>query len=432
MKSSELLEAFKDRLCSTNRVWVGYSGGLDSSLLLHASVQLLGAQRVGALHLNHQLDENSNHWQRHCASTAEKLGIEFRSSALDVKNRGGGIENEARELRYEFFEANLSDNELLLLAHHADDQAETVLYRLVRGTGARGLVGIPEYRDLGAGGVLRPFLSFTRNQLREIAEAESICWIDDPSNSDTRYDRNYIRSRLKPNIEDRWPSAVKTLNQVASNMRASVQLQEEYGALLLESCKWQPEAAGYSFDIDSYAALSLPAQNLVLETGLRIQGLAGFDSKLQQKVREVIQSGEDRSPLIAFAGAEIRRYAKRVYLMPALITEPESNYVCEWDGLGSKTLPNCGQVSLAGNYSGPALRLTFRQGGETCRPLGRDQSQSLKKLMQEYELEPWLRTRIPLVWVGEELLGVAGLFSCSKDLPPVELDWQLSEEDASK
>ena len=426
MRSSDLLAPFSKQLTAAHRVWVGYSGGLDSSLLLHACVKHLGPEKIGALHLNHQLNEKSSDWQKHCASRAAELGVEFRSKKVDVTNSGGGIENEARELRYEFFKDNIGANELLLLAHHADDQAETLLYRLMRGSGSRGLVGIPEHRILGAGELLRPLLPFSRMQLRAIAEEEGVWWIEDPSNSDIRYDRNYIRSRLKPVIEERWPSAVKTLNQAASNMRAAVQLQEEYGVLLLEKCQWRPAAVGFSFDIQSYLQHSLAAQNLVLETALREQGLLGFDSKLHEKVLEIIQSGEDRSPLLVFAGTEIRRYGNRLYLMPKLKAEPESGFVCEWNGLGSKNLPNCGQVNLDGRYSGPPLRLSFRQGGEVCRPLGRKQSQSLKKLFQEYELEPWLRTRIPLLWQGDELVGVAGLFSCDEKLPLVELEWQIT------
>ena len=426
MKASELLTPFAESLHSAHRVWVGFSGGLDSSLLLKASVQLLGAEKVGALHLNHQIDKNSAGWEQHCSAQAKELGVEFRSRQVKIENLGSGIENQARELRYEFFEDNIGHNELLLLAHHADDQAETLLYRLMRGTGVRGLTGIPESRPLGAGTLLRPLLSIPREQLKVIAEEQGVLWIEDPSNSDTRYDRNYIRNQIRPVIEDRWPSATKAINQVASNMGSALQLQEEYGRVLFERCRWRKEAAGYSFDIGDYLELSSSAQNLVLETGLRAQGLSGFDSQLHERAAGIIQSSGDGSPLLAIANTEIRRFANRLYLMPKLSAEPEAGFVCIWDGIGTKALPNCGSVSLAGDYSGPSLRLTFRQGGESCHPLDRGRSQSLKKLFQEYELEPWLRSRAPLVWLGEELVGVAGLFSCSKYLPLVELDWQLN------
>ena len=430
MSLSALLQADSEKLESARKVWIGYSGGLDSTVLLHACVELLGTSKVGALHLNHQLQEQADEWCEHCENQARALGIEFRSARLNITNKGEGLESEARQLRYQFFRESLGENELLLLAHHADDQAETLLYRLFRGSGVRGLSAIPEERLEGCGTLLRPLLSLTKQSLEDAANSAGLVWIEDPSNTKSSYDRNYIRNQILPVIQERWPVAAKTMARASENLYSATQLLDEYAEQLLIQCEWRQESVGYSFTINSYESISEQAQALVLESALRQQNLSGFDASLPLKVRLLIETTEDKEPLLRASNTDIRRYSGRIFVMPKLPDSVDKSYSCMWDGLSTLQIVNCGKllplpsVSME-SYSGNKMRISFRQGGERCKPLNRDKSQTLKKLFQEYGLEPWLRDRTPLLWQGDQLIAAAGLFSCAENLPAPQFQWQL-------
>lgn len=423
MKLKQLLTEFELQLQEADRVWVAYSGGLDSTVLLHAAVDMLGAAKVGALHLNHRLQVESDEWQKGCQQECESLGVDFRSEILDVSNKGNGIEQAARQLRYQFFRKNLVHGDVLLLGHHADDQAETLLYRLFRGSGVRGLAAIPQERTEGLGLLVRPLLSRTKEELIQLATESNINWIEDPSNMEIGYDRNYIRQNLLPIILDRWPKANLTLARAALNLRSASNLLDEYAVLLLESCNWRTESYGSSFDISAYQLLSASAQALLLERALAQLDLNGFDSSYRIKVVAAIEAAEDANPLLQAGESEMRRYAGRLYLMSKIADLTTEDNRLQWNGKESIVIGGCCELMPIEHYSGGVLSLSFRSGGERCKPLGRDKSQSLKKLMQEYGLVPWLRDRTPLIWRNDELIAVAGIFSCSPDISVPEIVW---------
>ena len=189
---------------------VGYSGGLDSTVLLHASAMCFPATRLRALHVNHGLQPGSLDWQRHCERVARDLGVPIE--VLRVTVASGNVEAQARRARYAAWRETLRSSELLLLGHHANDQAETVLWRLLTG---RAPVGMPETRPLGEGRLVRPFLHLHRSQLVAYAEAHDLAWVEDPTNADRGLDRNFIRHEIMPNLEARFPRAVEILSTVA-------------------------------------------------------------------------------------------------------------------------------------------------------------------------------------------------------------------------
>ena len=425
MGLNHILDDCADDLRNSKRVFVGYSGGLDSTVLLHSTVGLLGADKVCALHVNHKLQPESDQWQAHCRNQAQNLGVEFRDAQLTLSNQGRGLEDQARQYRYEFFREQLESGDILVLGHHIDDQAETLLYRLFRGSGARGLSAIPVQRAEGRGKLIRPFLNKPRDKLRDIALEAQLAWIEDPSNFDIGYDRNYIRSAVLPKILERWPAAKTTLARASANLASTTSLLEEYGLELLKKCDWRQARWGWSFDVVVFEAQSSAAQAHLLSAAFGRLNLQGFDSSYLNKVSDLLLSAEDKSPILKAGNSELRRFADRLYLMPMLPPfNPQSEF--SWNGKDRLEIEHIGRLSPSGAYEGGDLRITFRNGGERCKPLKRDRSQLLKKIMQEDTLEPWLRDRTPLIWRDSELLAVAGLFSCSTDLPTPELEWKLT------
>lgn len=421
-----LLKDYEPQLLEAERVFVGYSGGLDSTLLLHSVVHLLGKDKVCALHANHQLQKESGYWNQHCRAQAKSLGIEFRDIDLDIVNQGEGVESQARKLRYQFFRQQLKKNDLILLGHHLDDQAETLLYRLFRGAGSKGLAAIPVQRKEGEGQLIRPLLNFSRKQLKQIALDSKLQWIEDPSNADTGYDRNYIRQEVLPVICKRWPSASTTLGRAAANLASANSLLDEYGKSLLEKLDWRSENWGYSFDLLEFELLSEQAQAHLLATAFDLLELHGFDSRYLSKVLDLLDSGEETSPLLEIGSSQLRRFAKRLYLMPAISPLAEKSLTLRWSGQDELVIPGCGTLKSIPDYQGVELEVRFRCSGDRCQPLQRPHSQSLKKLMQEYRLEPWLRERTPVICKNNKIVAVANLFSCSAELGDPKINWQLT------
>ena len=205
-----------DKFNEANHLYVGYSGGLDSHVLVHVMVELVGKKKITVVHVNHQLSADSDIWQEHCEDICLELGVDIICKTVSIKNRGTGIEDAAREARYGIFEKLLKKNDLLILAHHADDQIETMLFRLFRGSGIKGMSGMPISRLLGNGELFRPLLPFFRRDLESYALANQINWIEDDSNLDVAFDRNFIRHKLIPTINERWPNSSFQLNRSAN------------------------------------------------------------------------------------------------------------------------------------------------------------------------------------------------------------------------
>ena len=424
MFSTDHLAAQLPTLQKAKRLYVGYSGGLDSHVLLHAVVALVGSDKVTALHINHQISENANHWQAHCAEQCRLLNVPLQAFRVNISNSGEGIEQAARRARYEIFEAALEPGDLLLLGHHADDQAETVLYRMLRCSGPRGLAAMPRSRVLGKGQLLRPLLDFSRVDLASYAATHSLQWIDDESNQQLDYDRNFLRHNVVPAFQQRWPDLTQRLSEVAALCRATDDLNREIAEQDLSVADERPERFGCSIELDVLAGLSiLRRHNLVRFWLERHSYMMPSKVRLERIHRELIEAREDASPIIDLGDCQLRRYRERVFLIPPLPAAPVPETEVHWDGKQPLLIAGAGCLQAVAGLS-TLLTVCFRQGGERCQPSGREHSQSLKKLLHEYRLEPWLRDRVPLVYRAGKLVAVAGLFSC-ETFPAVE--WQISE-----
>lgn len=434
------LSSFQTELEAAGRLYVAYSGGLDSHVLLHGLRQLLGADRLSAIHVNHQLSPEAGHWASHCRAVCAGLGVDFIYSEIEVPVRASR-ENAAREARYGVFERHLDEGDLLLMAHHADDQAETILYRLMRRSGPRGLAGMPRSRPLGKGRLLRPLLSLDRNSLAAYARTRELRWVEDASNRSHQFDRNFLRHEIIPRLARRWPNYATRIADAGGLCEQAAQLNAHLATLDLRTLNWRPERLGWSLDIAPLTALDRARQaNLLRHLATELDEQPPGHRVIDQVLDHVLSAGTGRNPLVRWSGGQWRRFRQRLYLLPAqhlnigLSGVGDAEFKRSWNPAEPLCLPDGAVLEATpGTGSGLMARLTgnlsirHRSGGERCRPVGRAGSAGLKKLFQEYSLEPWLRDRVPLVYRGAELVAVGDLWVCEGfQTGPHQPGWHLT------
>lgn len=400
----EPLQAAVRSLPETPHLQVALSGGMDSTLLLHLAVEVMGPERVSAIHINHQLQPNSDQTESFCRALCGQLGVNLMVRRLQLSAGGQlpqGLEEAARKARYGVFRELLAPGELLLMAHHGDDQAETVLFRLLRGTGPRGLAGIPRERPLGQGALMRPLLDFSRRQLHQWAVEQELEWVEDPSNEDQGFDRNFLRHRVLPLLESRWPSLNRRLAHTASACAEADRLADRLAQIQF------PEVVtdDGSLALASLAAYTMVEQKNLLRWWLAEQGVAMPSlASWEQVIRQFTGAAEDREPELKVPGGVLRRYQGRLYRIPEPSAAPPEDCLltpgdpCRWhDWVLSLEGPNSCAPGLP-----PSLKVTARKGGERFRSHPGGPSRPLKKWLQEQALPPWIRSRIPLVLLEQE------------------------------
>lgn len=403
----ELLAEYRELLESAPQVVVGYSGGLDSTLLLHAVNQLQLPGDLLAVHVNHQLQSTSDDWESKCRDQAAGLGIPFYSERVETSSESA-VEESARRLRYEVLSRSLHKDGVLLLAHHADDQIETVLFRLFRGAGLRGLRGMPERRAFGEGLLLRPFIKRSKKELTKIAKLANISWIEDPSNQYNEYDRNYIRNELIPVISRRFPAAPDNIIASSSHLSEASILAKDVADQDLRSYGFRQESVGESIELDELRNANVARQKNALSNWvLRHVGIQLNQKLYKSLVKTLFDASEDAMPLVQLEGAEFRRYKNRLYLLPTMpMLEAKSSSTTRWDiSQGVMEIEGLWRLISVSSQSNE-LVVSTRAGGERMLPFDRDHSQTLKKLFSEYEVEPWLRAYLPVIRDQGQIVGV--------------------------
>ncbi|MGC4010706.1 MAG: tRNA lysidine(34) synthetase TilS [Pseudomonas sp.] len=408
---------FESRLLSFLAPWrnasawrVALSGGLDSTVLLHLLVQIASRKAlppISAIHVHHGLQVAADAWPEHCQRFCDSLGVPMRVVRVQV-DEGASLERAAREARYAAFTEALGEGECLLTGQHRDDQAETVLFRMFRGAGVRGLSGMAASRPLGAGQLLRPLLDFTRQALEAYARQHGLSWVEDPSNSSDDYDRNYLRNRILPGIVQRWPSAVESIARSAEHLAEAEALLGELAQNDLVAAGARSEYIGMqlpSLSLAALAELSEPRQRNALRHWLA--PLARLpDSAHWAGWRDLRDARADAEPIWRLADGELRRAHGRLWWLanPWLGFVPKNQ---AWD-LGSEalSLPGNGSLHFDGDPPGGPLEVRYRQGGEVISLFDRGR-RDLKRLLNEAAIPAFLRGRLPLLWRADELLGVA-------------------------
>lgn len=400
-----------------SRFLIAYSGGIDSHVLLHRMLDYQHqnpAIQLRAIHVHHGLSPNADAWLQHCEKICRDAQIEFISAHIEI-HRGGGnsLEAQARSRRYQVMADHLFEDECLLTAHNADDQAETVLLQLLRGAGPKGLSAMPICKFFGSGIHCRPLLAYSRAEIEAYAHLHQLHWIEDESNVDLRFDRNYIRHQIMPVLKSRWPSAVTTINRVATHCQMSQQLCDQLAQIDLETC----HAAEGSLLLVPLLQLSLSRQVNVIRFWLHQRGFHVPDaSQLDHIISDVLHSDFDAQPCVRFANVEVRRSGDHIYALQKLLAH-EASMILAWDLTGTFSLPNGLGELQAELVTGEGIRsdlvrekftVRFRQGGEHCQPQHRQHTHALKKLMQEWKIPAFLRDRVPLIYYGEELAAVVG------------------------
>ena len=400
-------------------IFIAYSGGLDSAVLLHSifsNKEHFPDKKIIAVHVDHGLQDASSLWAQQCEQIAVGLGVDFRLVQLQInKNPGESIELAARNARYREFEQILKEDDVMLFAHHADDQVETFLQQALRGAGVQGLSGIPESRSLGKGCLLRPLLDVSRAELEEYAQVNQLQWVEDPTNHESDFDRNLLRNEIIPQLEKRWPGAKKGILRSLSHCReASQQIDDETNNLLTgivqENQLLVAELSKLDFVQQKNAIrLWIRNNNIVLPNAER----------LESGIKALIGAAVDKNPVLDWDFGVIRRYQGMLYIekMECQSVREELSWdMCSVIKIDMETAlePMCvSGIGLNKQYASSGdITIRYRKGGERCRPFGRKGSHELKKLFQEYKVPPWMRDKIPLIYIGDEIAAVVGCCYC--------------------
>ena len=401
---------------ASGELLIAFSGGLDSTVLLHALAARDAPRRgsVRAVHINHQLHPDAAAWQEHCARIANELEVPFMAERVAIAAKPKeGVESAARTARYEALRSILRPGETLVTAHHADDQLETVLLALMRGSGVDGLAAMPGCRRFGTGWHLRPLLEYARDALAEWAQAQRLTWLDDPSNDSTRFDRNFLRSAIVPRLRERWPSVAHSVARSAAHLGEAAHLLNEvaahdFGASTLGQC----------LKVAALRTLDPPRRRNLLRYWLAACGARPPSTrKLAALEHDMLVADDDRSPCVDWDEVEVRRHRGLLYCIGRLPTNEPNEFDWNWtfplplgqhsgllraeiahgQGIARAKLPN-------------SVRIGARRGGESLRLPGRAHHRSLKNLLQEANVLPWWRDRLPLVFVDDALVAVADLW----------------------
>ncbi len=412
----DLAEALRD--LPPGRLCVGFSGGLDSTVLLQALAAdpRARAQGLRAWHVHHGLHPQADAWLAHCRRFCAERGLELSVSRVSVaRGDGDGPEAAARRARHAAFAAGLAPGETLLLAHHRDDQAETLLLRLLRGSGADGLGAMRAWRSCGPGRLWRPLLALPRASLHAYARAEALDWIEDPSNDEDAFDRNFLRHRVLPLLRQRWPQADAAFAQSASLSAQAAALLEQDDALALAQVRsLDPQALSRA----RLRALPPARAARVLRRWIAALGLPPLPQQgVVQIQSHLLDARADAQAAFAWRGAVVQAWRDLLHAGPQREPLP-AQWACAWDGAAPLDLPGGGQWRLEGacGFAQP-LRAHARQGGERIALPGRSHSHTLKHALQACGVPPWERLRLPLLSSPDGRVQAAGdlLYSAQLD-----------------
>lgn len=425
------------------RLLVGFSGGVDSTVLLHLARQWSSQSGLPllAIHVNHQLSPFAREWQQHCQAVCEQWGVPFHAETVQVQNSGQGLEAAARNARYAAFARVVGAGDLLLLGHHQDDQVETVMLRLFRGSGVLGLRGMDVMSTWREAQILRPLLSCSKRDLVDFASRQGWSWVEDDSNARDDFDRNFLRRQVLPVLAQRWPSLSGAVQRSARHCDEAQRLLDELAKSDLLSRV--DDHGGLSFADADLEVLSPARQRNLIRYWLRCQGVSlPSETQLEQILTAVIPASADATPVVQWSGAEVRRHGGVLHALRPLASVPAEPTLFETLEAGEYPVASGGIVTVLAMAGDAGIRhvaslarlrqgrltLRYRQGGERCKLVGRP-TRPLKKILQESDLAPWWRDRLPLVYVDAALalipgIGVCEGFQARPSEAGVRFDWR--------
>lgn len=420
---TKILQTFLSNLLQNNFL-IAYSGGVDSCVLLNVLAQLrqeFPEIKLKAIHIHHGLFKEADQWAEHCQKICAELKVDLQIIKVEVKrSKGISIEEAARSARFSALAKILQENDVLITAHHADDQAETCLLQFLRGAGIKGLASMPSIISFAKGFLARPFLKISRADILNCAKKNNLSWIEDKSNHDLNFTRNFLRFKIMPEFKKRWPNVNKTISRAANNCAEANELLKD---LAVQDMRKLQGSITNTLSIARLQKLSLPRQKNVLRQWIQTQGFRLPSAiKLQHIITDVINARIDAAPCVAWGKIEIRRFKDELYVLPPLM-DFDRNKTLTWDGKKPLKLPeNLGVLQikkvvgegLKADILNKNIEIRFRQGGEQCKLLGRTGTHKLKKLFQEWNVPPWKRDRIPLLYVNNKFAAIIGYVICQE------------------
>jgi len=410
------------QLSQFQTIYIAYSGGVDSTVLLHSVAQLTQTQQqLKAIHCNHGVSSSALVWQQHCQTICDNWNIPLMIVKLPLKT--GFTETIARQMRYQAFVKQLNANDVLLTAHHSDDNVETMFLNLFRGTSLIGVQGMPATRKLGNGVLLRPLLSSSKSAIKAYAKQKALHWVEDNSNQDPTILRNWIRHKLVPMMTQK--GLTQNIEKSLQLLQSDFQLLRQYALQDLQLLDLQTEIFGQSIAMAKLLALDNLKQQLICRHWLHRQTA---QMPKEKQILELIR----QLPLckttftVAIGNYTFRYYQNRLYLLRLPKQQIESKQCvidhCELD---------FGYFSM---QSKVPLQVTIApmQQGLRCRPLERHHSQTLKKLLYEYRIPTHLRQWLPLIYCDKQLIAVGGVFNCNTIANHLSIQFKKSFENQSK
>jgi tRNA(Ile)-lysidine synthase len=419
------------------RYCVALSGGADSTALLaclvdlHRQEPLLGLR---AIHVNHHLHPDSAAWADQCSVMARSLDVPLLILDAHVqRGRRESPEAAARDARYGLLSENLAAGEFLLTAHHAEDQLETFLLQLARGAGVPGLASMPRRSPCGRGVQLRPLLDVGRAALQAYASAKGLTWIEDPSNADVRFDRNFLRHRVIPVLQERWPSLATSVVRSAEHLASAQLLLDE-----VASADYSVAEEGQRLRVSVLRGLEPARQRSLLRYWIRLCGAPmPASATLEEVAEQMLVARADAVPEVTWGEHAIRRYRDRLYLERQLPAAPAESLLWPWRATPELALP-AGLGTLRARVAErdvatfrllpDPLQVRWRSGGEKLRVAANRPHRELRALLQEWDIVPWMRSRIPLLYAGDVLVAVGDLaiaaeFRAAADQPGTLIEW---------
>lgn len=421
-------------------ILIGLSGGVDSVVLLHLLQQISPqySWRLSALHVHHGISSHADEWAEFCAGLCAHHSIPIQIECVNIQPiREMGVEAAARQLRHDVLSGQEVD--FIALAHHQDDQAETILLQLLRGAGVKGAAAMPALRTRsGSPALLRPLLDISRAELLAYAQQHRLHWVDDESNFDVTYPRNFLRHRVLPLLEERFPAARATLARSARHFAEAAELMD----MLAEQDAHGAFDDG-TLDVAALTRLdTIRAKNLLCWFIQQRGALLPDHTRLEEMLRQLCDARSDAQLCISWKGWELRRHRDRAHVLRS-IPEPQEDFCIRWNGEDVMALPQLGGelrfahvkgmgVSLQKLQSAP-VTIRLRQGEERLRPDAARPSRSLKYLFQEHGVPPWQRIYWPLLYCGKVLIGIPDIaldhsFRAGREEEGVEISWIAGEE----
>lgn len=408
-------------------LWVGFSGGLDSTVLLHRlkNDPHYSSYTLKAIHIHHGLQPQADAWTMHCQTICDQWNLPLQVIQVQIKDRTRNIEQQARDARFAAFAEHLADNDTLALAHHADDVAETLLLRLMRGSGTNALANMRALVKRQGYWIWRPLLQASRAELLAYANQHHLSWIMDTSNDDHRFDRNFIRHEILPRLQARFDNVLSRLSHSADLLKADAELLEPLIENHFKQCR---TADGLS--LNALTALPITLQAHVLRYWLMISGhVSPGNMALSEFLQQLGHHKNEDDTRFDYSNYSLRVWQNTLYLLNSSRKMDYGDFVRVWDGLAPLLLP-CGGILHWSNEPPFSVTVRYRQPGERIRLPGRDIRHSVKKLLSE-SVPPWQRETLPFVYnEHNELLAIGDVLISDtlSRFSSATLNWQPPSE----